>query len=270
MAAVYGVLGLVVVLTGSKFGALNASWIFNAAIAVVFVVLALAMFDVFTIDLSRLQGRVPGAGARGGSFAVAFFMGAVAALLAGACVAPVVISVLLLSTRLYAAGVTAALLLPFVLGAGMGLPWPFLGAGLSFLPKPGRWMERVKAVFGVLILGFAVYYGLIAYRLARPRPAPPPAAIAADGWHHDLVSGLSAAAETGRPALLDFWATWCKNCKAMDRTTLKDPVVVERLSGFVRIKVQAENVNAPATRAVMDRFGVVGLPTYVVLLPHEG
>ena len=35
----------------------------------------------------------------------------------------------------------------------MGLPWPFAGAGLSFLPKPGKWMVRVKYGFGVLIAG---------------------------------------------------------------------------------------------------------------------
>ena len=96
-------------------------------------------------------------------------MGVVAALLAGACVAPVVISVLLLSARWYGEGMVAGLLLPFLLGLGMALPWPFAGAGLSFLPKPGKWMKWVKYSFGALILLFAVYYGGLAANLFMTR-----------------------------------------------------------------------------------------------------
>ena len=77
-------------------------------------------------------------------------MGAVAALLAGACVAPVVIQVVLFSSNLYATGTTIALALPFFLGVGMAIPWPIAGAGLAALPKPGVWMVRVKQAFGVV------------------------------------------------------------------------------------------------------------------------
>ena len=79
-------------------------------------------------------------------------MGAVAALLAGACVAPVVIQVVLFSSNLYANGTTAALALPFLLGVGMAIPWPIAGAGIAALPKTGAWMVRIKQVFGVVIL----------------------------------------------------------------------------------------------------------------------
>ena len=79
-------------------------------------------------------------------------MGAVAALLAGACVAPVVIQVVLFSSNLYATGTPLALALPFFLGIGMAIPWPIAGAGIAALPKPGAWMVRVKQAFGVFIL----------------------------------------------------------------------------------------------------------------------
>jgi len=270
IALVYGALGVVVVLTGSKFGALNASPLFNAAIAVVFIVLALAMFDVIAIDFSRLQGRIGGGREqrKRGSVPVAFVMGSVAALLAGACVAPVVLSVLLLATNLYATGARSALLLPLLLGVGMGAPWPFLGAGMSFLPKPGRWMQRVKTVFGIVILGFALYYGYLAYSLYRgPAATAPSAAAGEDGWYHDLAAGLRAAQEEGKPVFLDFWASWCKNCEAMERTTFREDEVRARLSSYVRVKVRAEDLNAPDTREKLDAFGVIGLPTYVVLQP---
>ena len=75
---------------------------------------------------------------------IIFFMGAVSALLAGACVAPVVIAVLILSSELYLSGSITGLFFPFFLGLGMALPWPFAGAGLAFLPKPGKWMQIVN------------------------------------------------------------------------------------------------------------------------------
>jgi thiol:disulfide interchange protein len=53
----------------------------------------------------------------------------------------------------------------------------------------------------------------------------------------------------------------------MDRTTLADPAVTTALADYIKIKFQAENPDAPATQAVMRRFGAVGLPTYVILKP---
>jgi thiol:disulfide interchange protein len=180
MAVVYGALGLVVTLTASTFGAINSTIWFNVAIAVLFVVLGLAMFDIIHIDFSKLQGKLDLAGsARRGTFALAFGMGAVSALLAGACVAPVVIQVIVYAGDQYAKGITIALALPFFLGLGMALPWPFAGAGLSFLPKPGTWMVRIKQALGVFILVFAGYYAFVAWEIYGatrggpwPRPGP--------------------------------------------------------------------------------------------------
>ena len=69
-----------------------------------FVVLALAMFDVIEIDFSRWSSRIRFGEQSRGTFLLAFAMGAVAALLAGACVAPVVIQVVLFASNLYARG----------------------------------------------------------------------------------------------------------------------------------------------------------------------
>ena len=69
MAVVYGVLGLIVILTAGTFGTINASPWFNAGIAVLFVVLGLAMFDVLLIDFSRFSTRSSRAPASRGSVA---------------------------------------------------------------------------------------------------------------------------------------------------------------------------------------------------------
>lgn len=275
IALVYGILGLVVILgVASTFGTLNATPAFNAAIAVIFIVLGLAMFDVILIDFTRFQTKLglQKKRDRAGSFALAFFMGAVSALLAGACVAPVVISTVVYAQDLYSKGTTAALLLPFLLGVGMALPWPFAGAGLSFLPKPGLWMVRVKQVFGVLIFIFAAYYGYLAVTLVAERHAPSSGGNAAETvtdslWTNSLDAGLEQAQREGKPVLIDFWATWCKNCTAMDETTFRNANVRQALQRFVPIKCQAEDPNAPETKAMLEHFGVLGLPTYVILAP---
>ncbi|HNT89071.1 MAG TPA: thioredoxin family protein, partial [Candidatus Hydrogenedentes bacterium] len=258
------------------FGAINASPWFNGGIAVLFVVLGLAMFDVIYIDFSKYQAHVGVRRNEKRSFGIAFFMGGVSALLAGACVAPVVIYTIVYAQDLYNTGMTAALLLPFLLGVGMALPWPFAGAGLSFLPKPGAWMERVKQAFGVFILAFAAYYGYHAalgfndrYFVDRDAVAASVRAADEDGWLSSLEAGLAEARAENKPVLIDFWATWCKNCLAMNTSTLKDARVLERLEGYVKIKYQAENPSAMPAAEVMEYFGAMGLPTYVVLRPAD-
>ena len=69
MALVYGVLGVIVILTAGTFGTINASPWFNVAIAVIFVALALAMFDVFEIDFSRFSGSIGADPSKRGSVA---------------------------------------------------------------------------------------------------------------------------------------------------------------------------------------------------------
>jgi thioredoxin:protein disulfide reductase len=275
MALVYGVLGVIVILTAGTFGTINSSPWFNAAIAVLFVVLGLAMFDVLLIDFSGFSSRFGASEQSRGTFLLAFSMGAIAALLAGACVAPVVIQVVLFSSNLYATGTKIALALPFFLGIGMAVPWPIAGAGLAALPKPGMWMVRVKQAFGVVILATAAYYGYEAYSIFSNRWVDPTVVASSvqeklkEGWTPSLADGLAAAKRENKPVLIDMWATWCKNCLTMDKTTLEDPSVKSALAGYVKIKFQAEDPDSPTVKPVMKRFDALGLPTYVILKPKN-
>jgi thiol:disulfide interchange protein len=229
------------------------------------------MFDVIAIDFSKYQGKLDLAGKGGGggrgTFALAFGMGAVAALLAGACVAPVVIQVVIYSSDQYAKGVTIAL--------GMALPWPFAGAGLSFLPKPGRWMTRVKQAMGLFILAFAAYYGYTAWNIYQSKRVDPNAVTSAvqehleGGWTASICEGLQTARAQDKLVLIDMWATWCKNCLAMDKTTFKDEAVIAWLEGYVKIKFQAEDLTASPNREMLEMFEGIGLPTYAILRPRS-
>jgi len=266
IALAYGSLGLFAVLTGSKFGTLNASPVFNFVIAIIFVLLALAMFDVLHIDLSRYGSKFGISNEKRGRLIPAFTMGVVAALLAGACVAPIVIAVLLQSTTLYAAGNVAGLFLPLLLGIGMALPWPIAGAGLTVLPKPGMWMVKIKHGFGVLIVLFAAYYAYLGVELL---PQDSTSEHSTEAAIAELETQLQDALADGRPVFIDFWATWCKNCLQMNATTFKNSDVIERLHGFNEIKFQAEKLAEPEIKALLDRYNLPGLPGYVILKPKQ-
>ena len=86
-----------------------------------------------------------------------------------------------------------------------------------------------------------------------------------EGWHASLADGLAAAERERKPVLVDLWATWCKNCLMMDKTTMEDPAVKSALAGYVKIKFQAEDPDVPETKRVMQTLGAIGLPTYVIL-----
>ena len=265
LSLAYGALGLIVVFTGSQFGSLQSSPIFNFVIAVFFVILSLSMFDIIYIDFSKF--RSGNSYKKFGQITTAFMMGIVTALLAGACVAPVVLSVLIYASQLYATGSHLALFLPFLLGIGMALPWPFLGASIQLFPKPGAWMNKIKYGFGILIFLLACYYGYLGYTLIPSKTTLP------SSTHQNIEMALQESLTQKKPIFIDFWATWCKNCLAMDTTTFQNPKVQKQLEQYIFLKYQAENFQDKETKKVVETFQkflqlpTFGLPTYVILEP---
>lgn len=257
IALAYGILGIVVVMTGSSFGVIDSVWWFNALVAVLFIVLGLSLFDLFSLDFSTFRSRLPVlSGAR---YAGIFLMGAVAALLAGACVAPVVVAALVQAGKMYNSGEPAGLFLPLVLGIGMAFPWPLLAGGFAVMPKPGAWMKYVKYAFGIFIVGLGLYYGCLAYQIGTAK---------ADGSGKSvrlLMDALRKSAAEKKPVLVDFRAEWCKNCKAMEQTTFKDPSVIDELKNFIFVKFDATDLSDPEISSILKKFNISGLPACLII-----
>ena len=267
IALAYGTLGILAAIGGMAFGEIQGNPWFNAAISALFLTLALAMLGVFFIDFSGKRNKLTSMRESMWPGLFAFFMGVVSAVLAGACVAPILIATLLLTADLFAKGNYAALALPLILGAGMAIPWPFAGAGLQILPKPGAWMTKVNKIFAIIVLGFSVWYGYLAWNgFADARVESAPSQPVSGTQRHISISSPEKfnLNELKRPVLVDCWASWCKNCSAMDRTTLSDARVVNTLreKGYTLVKLQAEDISE--LKRIPGFADVIGLPAFLI------
>jgi thiol:disulfide interchange protein DsbD len=168
MALTYTVAGAVFAAAGQQAQAFfQKPWII-VLFAGLFVLLALAMFGVFNLQVpAALQARIADATnkQKQGTLLGTAVMGALSSLIVTACVAPPLVAALAVigqSGDVVRGG--AAL---FALSLGMGMPLLAVGASAGqLLPKAGPWMDAVKAVFGVMLLAVAVWM------LGRILPGP--------------------------------------------------------------------------------------------------
>ena len=84
-------------------------------------------------------------------------------------------------------------------------------------------------------------------------------------WEHSEVAAMQRAKDESKPILLDFTAEWCGACKELSRHTFADPTVMRDASRFVAVKVDATSDDDPAVDQIKNKYGVVGLPTVIML-----
>lgn len=159
MALTYTALGLVVAAAGLQFQAALQHPYVLIGLAIIFTLLALSMFGLFTLQLpSSLQTRLTLLSNRqqGGSPGSVFAMGAIAGLICSPCTTAPLSAILLYiaqSGNMWLGGGTL-----YLYALGMGLPLMLITVfGNRLLPKSGPWMEHVKTAFGFVILALPVF-----------------------------------------------------------------------------------------------------------------
>ncbi|MDP1784030.1 MAG: protein-disulfide reductase DsbD [Sulfuricurvum sp.] len=157
MAVAYTIAGVLAGLFGANLqAAFQTPWIITV-FALIFVVLSLSMFDVYELQVPNfIQSRISRLGGQKGGIIGVALMGFFSALIVGPCVAAP------LAGALIYIGQTGDALLGgialFTLSIGMGVPLLIVGTTSGkFMPKPGMWMDAVKAIFGVMLLGIAIW-----------------------------------------------------------------------------------------------------------------
>jgi thiol:disulfide interchange protein DsbD len=329
------------VLAGATGGQLQAYFQNPYAIGVVsgiFVLLSLSMFGFYALQMpSFIQSRVTQKtqGMQGGGLVSTFVLGLLSSLIVGACVSPLIIGVLGVAIKQADPALGGALM--FSMAMGMGVILIAIGVGAGFLlPKAGAWMDKVKYVFGVLLLAVAIYlltalpqvpvlllwaallivsavylgatqslpdnasnwrtlwkgvgtllliWGVLALLggLAGERDITHPlprtlfthtgatstvtAETSAESAElftryatvEEVDAALAAARAAGKPAILDYYATWCLDCVRMEKATMSDPRVRSALKRYALIQADVTQTNA-TTQAIKSRFKVLGPP----------
>lgn len=159
MALTYTLVGLVAGLLGADIQtAMQNPWVLTI-FAGMFVALAFSLFGYFEIGLpSSWQTKLNKASddAQGKGILGTVIMGFLSALIVGPCVAPPLGGAVLFISQTGDALLGGSAL--FVMSMGMGMPLLLVGLGAGkFMPRPGGWMTTVSQVFGVMMLGLAIF-----------------------------------------------------------------------------------------------------------------
>ncbi|HEV7571962.1 MAG TPA: cytochrome c biogenesis protein CcdA [Thermoanaerobaculia bacterium] len=289
----YSALGVFAALSGRMFG----SWLQSPAVligfAVLMLVLASSMFGVWEFRVPQfITNRSAGRAGVAGALTMGLFVGIVAA----PCVGPVVVALFTLVAAIAKPTIGMAMFATLAFGLG----FPYLIA-LNVFPKPGEWMVQVKKAMGFVLIAMAFYFlravigetpfrlgvaaslliGAIFLFLSRgPRGRfmrlacafillaggvvfliPPRKGVEVQWQKYDAA----VASTTGKPIVIDFFATWCIPCKELDEKTFSDAAVAKDLDRFTRIKTDLTNGDDPAVKELTKRYAIVGVPTVVFI-----
>lgn len=159
MALTYTVVGVLAGLFGANLqAAFQNPWVLTS-FALIFVLLALSMFGFYDLQLpSSFQSKLAEISNKqeGGTLIGVAIMGLLSALIVGPCVAPPLFGALIYISQTGDAVLGGIAL--FALSMGMGVPLIAIGTSAGkLLPRAGGWMDAVKAVFGVALLGVAIF-----------------------------------------------------------------------------------------------------------------
>ena len=259
MAVTYAIAGVAAAYSGTLIAAaLQNPWVLSG-FALVFVWLALSMFGFHDLQLPAfLQDRLSSTHhkLRGGHVASVAGMGVLSAVIVSPCVAAPLAGALLYISQTKDVLLGGGAL--FSMAMGMGVPLLVVGVSEgAFLPKSGRWMEKVKKFFGVLLLAVAVWIAWpVISPLVMPRPEP-------HGLKFERINSVEELNEKlrapGKPVMLDFYADWCVSCKEMEAFTFTDAKVKEKLGDMLLLQVDV-TANTEQHKELLKRFSLFGPP----------
>ena len=159
------------------------------------------------------------------------------------------------------------------------LSFGVFGGGMDRLLPESGFFPRFKKFLGIIAFAIGIYLlfgSLITQGLILP---PISELISFQGtgmvkhmeneieWINDLESGLKRAKVDNKPIIIDTWATWCANCKVLEKKTFSDPNFINYAKSWTPVKVQLEQANSQITKDFMARFGLkqFSLPTTLLL-----
>ena len=312
---------------------MQTPWII-VSFSLIFVAMAFSMFGLFQVSMpSGLQTQLHkiNNSIKQGNYLGVAIMGVLSTLIASPCVTAPLVSVLTFIAQ-SGSPVKGGLIL-FSLALGMGLPLLLFGFGQSaLLPKAGAWMNVIKSLFGVMMLGLAIWllsrilpgqitlalwaslfiisavaFGALDLQTPKRLPgalhgvavlvliygiflligaasgredafnpllnttssaenvatiSPPSTLFQYVTTQEELQAKLNLAQQAKKPVLIEFFATWCSDCKHVDKEVLSDPAIRQQIRKIAAIRVDVSDRN-PALYKMMERYHVLGVPTMI-------
>jgi thiol:disulfide interchange protein DsbD len=267
MAIMYSVAGMITAALGANIQVwLQNPWVLGA-FALLLLALAASLFGFYELRLPQaLHNKIDRIAGKqeGGSVVGAFMLGTISTLIASPCVTAPLAGVLAFIAQTGSIPLGGILL--FVMALGMGLPLMLFAIGArGLLPKAGAWMTIVQRIFGVLLIGLAVWVASPIFTNSK---------TSSNETMHQLESGLvfqrvatSAqleavliqAKQKRQPVLLDFYADWCVTCKEMELLTFSDEKVKTALSTYLLIQVDVTK-NTVEHQRILKQYVLFGPP----------
>ena len=306
MSIAYTVAGVLAGLFGANIQAMLQNAYVIVGFSAVFVALAFSMFGYYEIALpsswQTALNKTSNDNEKNNSGIMGIaIMGFLSALIVGPCVAPPLAGALVYIGQTGDA-VLGGLAL-FVMSLGLGMPLLAIGIGAGkYMPKPGGWMMVVSKVFGVVMLGVAIWmldrivpftvtivlvtlllmgsalylikngnkFGkivallLILSSMAFMKISIDDANSAKLPFKHvHTVQELEMiTAHSKKPIMIDFWASWCVSCIEFDKITFKDKAVRDALSNYTLLKIDVTK-NTDADKELMKKFNLFGPPAMI-------
>lgn len=126
----------------------------------------------------------------------------------------------------------------------------------------------------LIIVGIIVLVAIAAYAVLGSQSQQNVEIQSSDiNWYTDLNQALGEAQESNKPLFIDFYTVWCSSCQQIDKNTLSDPQVKEKLSrDYIPVKIDIDK-----NPQLASNYKIYGIPTLVILNPdgseikrHEG
>lgn len=320
MAITYAVAGMVAGWLGSTIQTIMQRPSIIIAFSSIFVVMALSLFGIFEwripTSLNNKLNKLSHQKSRQSHISVAL-MGILSALVVSPCVTAPLIGVLAYigqSGQAFMGG-----LILFIMALGMGVPLILVGVGYgSLLPKTGPWMIRIKHLFGIMMIGIAIWMlarilpetiirflwagllmftsiglgcfktpvnhlsrflqiigvvmlisgGIVAYSTADTMIHPVSSramGVQTSFLKVNTLEGieqqLMTAKNEHKPVFIEFYATWCSDCQAMEKTVFNQSEVKKAMNGLLNLKVDISDKNNQEVQRIKKAFSIYGIPT---------
>ena len=259
-------LGLGALAVAAKEGGRAVGWgiqfqnpVFVMFLAAVVFFFALNLWGAFEIGMPAIFGHFATTYGQQETPLAHFMSGLFATLLATPCSAPFLGTAMGFALTQPSVTILAAFA---AAGAGMALPYFILAVfpmSLSWLPRPGFWMVRLKMVFGVLLAGTAAWLVWVFLQQVRSTPQEP--------FEESRIQTLLAE---GHPVFVDVTADWCVTCKYNERFVLGSADVKSLLQKKNVVILRADWTRRDeAIRQYLAMFGRSGIPFYAFYEPGK-